>query len=188
MLLFLYPFSFSIRSLSCCARVFGVEGVSERFASLNPRYGKLGLWFGVFFLMVCALFVKCMVGSVIRMDKIALHAWFGSFSWLLQWRTVARPINLAQASLSRLGEMKQGDLCTRSRPGDSLNFWASRHLAQARGISLKRDPVMPTHLILCPRLGEGEARLSETSSLSEIPQPERGVWARRCGLECVFDL
>ena len=95
----------------------------------------------------------------------------GSFSWLLQWWTVARPVNLAQASRSRLGEMKQGDLCTKSRPGDSLTFWASWPLAQARGISLKRDPVMATPLFLCPRLGEG--RLAWASHLA---------WARPLSL------
>ncbi|QCD90713.1 hypothetical protein DEO72_LG4g1671 [Vigna unguiculata] len=30
-------FQFFHSPLSCCARVFGVEGVSERFASSNPR-------------------------------------------------------------------------------------------------------------------------------------------------------
>jgi len=98
--------------------------------------------------------------------------WFGSFSWLLQWRTVARPVNLAQASQSRLGEMKQGGLYTKSRPGDSLNFWASRQLAQARGISLKRDPalLLPLFLALSPRRGGGS--------------PERAclAWARPLSL------
>ena len=121
--------------------------------------------------MVCALFVECMVGSVVWMYKNILHVLFDEKTGLLQWRTVARPVNLAQASQSRLGEMKQGDLCTRSRPGDSLTFWASRPLAQARGISLKRDPVMPTHQFLCSRLGEG--RLAWASHLA---------WARPLSL------
>ena len=43
---------------------------------------------------------------------------YGCFSEEL----VARPANLAQASQSRLGEMKQGGSCTKSRPGDSLTF------------------------------------------------------------------
>ena len=114
-----------------------------------------------------------MVRSVVLMYENTLHVLFDRKTWLLQWRTVAIPVNLAQASQSRLGEMKQGDLCTKSRPGDSLNFWASRQLAQARGISLKRDPVIATPLFLCSRLGEGEARLSEMSRLSETPQPGR---------------
>ncbi|QCD99918.1 hypothetical protein DEO72_LG7g1205 [Vigna unguiculata] len=63
-------------------------------------------------------------------------------------RTVARPVNLAQASRSRLGEMKQGDLCTKS---------------------------------------EGEARLSETSRLSETPQPGRDA-GRGCAMYWTFDV
>ncbi|QCD86897.1 hypothetical protein DEO72_LG3g1426 [Vigna unguiculata] len=59
--------------------------------------------------------------------------------------TVARPVNLAQASQTRLGETN-GDspkpVCTRGRPGDPLSFLASEHLAQARGVSPKRDPAL----------------------------------------------
>jgi len=39
-LLFLYPFSSSIRFLSYCARAFGVEGVLGRLLAYS-RYGKL---------------------------------------------------------------------------------------------------------------------------------------------------
>ena len=38
-LLFHYPFSSSIRSLSCCARAFGVEGVLGRLLAYS-RYGE----------------------------------------------------------------------------------------------------------------------------------------------------
>jgi len=59
--------------------------------------------------------------------------------------TVARLDNLAQASQSRLGETNK-DLpkpyCAKGRPGDPLNFWASEHLAQARGVSPKQDPML----------------------------------------------
>jgi len=122
-----------------------------------------------------------MDGSAVWMREGTLHVWFGSFSWLIQWRTVARPVNLAQASQSRLSEMKQGGLCAKSRPGGSLIFWASRQLAQARGISLKRDPVMPTYLFLYSRLGEGETRLSEHVSPERGPSAWARFWARqRC--------
>jgi len=59
--------------------------------------------------------------------------------------TVARPINLAQASQSHLGETNRDSpkpVCARGRPGDPLKFWASEHLAQARGVSPKRDPAL----------------------------------------------
>jgi len=49
-----------------------------------------------------------MVGSVVLRCESTLHVLFGRKTWLLQWGTVARPVNLAQASQSRLGEMKQG--------------------------------------------------------------------------------
>jgi len=52
---------------------------------------------------------------------------------------------------------------TRSR------FWASRQLAQARGVSPKRDLALLMPLILCPRLDGGGTRLSESVS------PERGA-------------
>ncbi|QCD87464.1 hypothetical protein DEO72_LG3g2000 [Vigna unguiculata] len=48
------------------------------------------------------------VGSVVLMCENTLHVLFGRKTWLLQSRTVARPVNLAQASQSRLSEMKQG--------------------------------------------------------------------------------
>ncbi|QCD79115.1 hypothetical protein DEO72_LG1g2754 [Vigna unguiculata] len=40
-------------------------------------------------------------------------------------RTVARPVNLAQASQSRLGEMNRElaqDFCAKGHPGDQLGF------------------------------------------------------------------
>jgi len=49
-----------------------------------------------------------MAGSVDWMCESTLHVLFGRKTWLWQWGTVARPANLAQASQSRLGEMKQG--------------------------------------------------------------------------------
>jgi len=46
---------------------------------------------------------------------------------------------------------------------------------------------MATHLFLCSRLGEGEARLSETSRLSETPQPGRDA-GRGCAMYWTFDV
>jgi len=60
------------------------------------------------------------------------------------------------------------------------DFWASEHLAQARGVSPKRDRASAYAPFSSPRLGEGGARLGETIS------PERGLlawarcWARQC--------
>jgi len=56
-LLFLYPFSSSIRLLSCCARAFGVEGVLGRLLAY-PRYRKLES-------SVCLARVCCFVCLVI---------------------------------------------------------------------------------------------------------------------------
>jgi len=41
------------------------------------------------------------------MRENTLYACFGLKNMAVQWRTVARPVNLAQASQSRLSEMKQ---------------------------------------------------------------------------------
>jgi len=49
------------------------------------------------------------MGSAVWMYENILHALFGRKIWLFQWWTVAGPVSLAQASQSRLGEMKQGD-------------------------------------------------------------------------------
>jgi len=43
--------------------------------------------------------------------------------------TMARPVNLAQASQSRLGETNGGSpkpICARGRPGDPLKFLSER--------------------------------------------------------------
>jgi len=44
-------------------------------------------------------------------------------------RTVVKPVNLAQASQSRLGEMNRElaqDFCAKGRPGDQLDFLSER--------------------------------------------------------------
>jgi len=79
-----------------------------------------------------ALIVDFMVGFVALMCESTLHVLFGRKTWLLQWRTVTRPVNLVQASQSRLSEMKQGArlglLRERSpkRPARRLSERASR--------------------------------------------------------------
>jgi len=97
-------------------------------------------------------------------------------------RTVVKPVILAQASQSRLGEMNRdspGSFCAKGRPGDQLNFWASEYLTQARGVSPKRDPVCAPAPFLSPRLGEEGLAWASTSRLSETLQP----WARPFSLE-----
>jgi len=54
------------------------------------------------------------------------------------------------------------------------DFWASRQLAQARGISLKRDPALLMLLFLRPRLGGGGG------SLERDPSAWARCWARQC--------
>jgi len=58
-------------------------------------------------------------------------------------RTVVSTGFLAQASMSRLGEINRGSpklLHASGRSGDPRPFWASECLTQARGVSPKRDP------------------------------------------------
>jgi len=54
-------------------------------------------------------------------------------------RTVARPVNLAQASQSRLGEMNMElaqDFCAKGCPGDQLGFLSERaSLPGERGLA-----------------------------------------------------
>jgi len=78
---------------------------------------------------------------------------------LLHERTMGSIGFLAQASMSRLGEINRGSpklLHASSRSGDPRSFWASEHLAQARGVSPKRDPAWGyCSPFSSPRLGEG---------------------------------
>ncbi|QCE10515.1 hypothetical protein DEO72_LG10g1745 [Vigna unguiculata] len=84
----------------------------------------------------------------------------------VQRRTVARPVNLAQASPSRLGEMKQGARLS------FLREKSPRRLAQF----LSEQATRPSEIPCCPcpsfwrsHLGEGEARLSEHVSPERDP-------------------
>ena len=50
---------------------------------------------------------------------------FGLVGATVPGKPVARPVNLAQASQSRLGEMNRElaqDFCAKGRPGDQLSF------------------------------------------------------------------
>jgi len=103
----------------------------------------------------------------------ACYAWLIWYTWLLQWRTVARPVNLAQASQSRLGEMKQG-----ARPG-LLHERSPRRPAwtlERGNTSPRREGSRLSEIPWCflsapsnPRPGEGGARLSE--HVSPEPRP-----------------
>ncbi|QCE00957.1 hypothetical protein DEO72_LG7g2248 [Vigna unguiculata] len=73
-----------------------------------------------------------------------------------QRRSVARPVNLAQTSQSRLSEMNGSSPETFARKvaqATSSMFWANEHLAQARGVSPKRDPACAPAPFLSPHLG-----------------------------------
>jgi len=67
--------------------------------------------------------------------------WFGGNVGLLHERTVVDTSFLAQASMSHLGKINRGSPNASSRSADPRCSWASEHLAQARGVSPKRDPV-----------------------------------------------
>ena len=89
-----------------------------------------------------------------------------------------RAVNLVQASRARLSESDEGSpkpFFVRGRPSDLLNFWASEHLAQARGVSPKRDPALFSWCFFEPsprRMGLAWASMSR---LSETLQPEQGA-------------
>jgi len=78
---------------------------------------------------------------------------------LLHERIVLSTGFLAQASMSRLGEINKGSpklLHVSSRSGDPRSFWASENLTQVRGVSPKRDSTWGyCSPFSSPRLGEG---------------------------------
>jgi len=115
------------------------------------------------------------------MCEDALYAWLVRKTWLLQvkqWQyllILPRRDNQGFAQTPFTREVAQA---TRS------TFWASRQLAQARGVSPKRDPALLMPLILCPRLGGGGTRLSETVSPERDPSAWARCWARQCNVGC----
>jgi len=103
--------------------------------------------------------------------------------------TMARPVNLVQASQSRLGETNRDSpkpVCARGRPGDPLKFWASEHLAQVRGVSPKRDPALRLDALFEPSPRRRGLAWAKTSRLSEAPQPERGAGQDSVVFGCLF--
>jgi len=86
-------------------------------------------------------------------------------------RKVVSTSFLAQASMSCLGEINRGSsklLHASSRSGDPRSFWASERLAQARGVSPKRDHTWGyCSPFSSPRLGEGGS-----------PEQDSSAWAR----------
>jgi len=106
--------------------------------------------------------------------------------------TAARSVNLAQATQSRLGEANKDSPWpdrTNSRPGDSLNFWASEPLAQARGISLKRDPaVVPVFLVSSLAWAEGGSPELAWLAWARPFSLSEGFGRNSVVLDCVFVL
>jgi len=113
----------------------------------------------------------------------ALYAWLVRYAWLLQWRTVARPVNLAQASQSRLGEMKQGArlglLHERSPRRPARTFERGNTSPRREGSRLSEIPWCSLSAPSNPRLGERGARLSEHVSPERNPSAWARGWARQ---------
>jgi len=147
--------------------------------SVNPssRYGKLDP-----LRVVCFVLYRCELWFAWVCVLLWAYELLRNLCWVwvrvVQVRTVANTDSLAQASLTRPGEMCGGSprvSCASGPPGDQSVFWASRKLAQARGVSPKRDPALLSYSFLSPRLGGGGLALAGLSRLSEIPQPWRGA-------------
>jgi len=70
---------------------------------------------------------------------------FGCENMVVTWRTVARSIALAQARLTRPGEIckSRPGLHTNSRSVGELLFWVRQCLAQARGTRLSEKAWKP---------------------------------------------
>jgi len=84
-----------------------------------------------------------------------------------QWRDLwisPKRVNLAQTLLREWSPR---------RPAHE--FWASEYLAQARGVSLKRDPAWFSWCLLEPSHRRRGLAWASMSRLSETPQPERGA-------------
>ena len=156
------------------------------------RYGKLGFQsFGVV-LAVLEWVTDCMDKSFVLVWLNALYAWLVRYTWLLQWRTVARPVNLAQASQSRLGEMKQGArlglLHERSPRRPARTFERGNTSPRREGSRLSEIPWCSLSAPSNPRLGEGGLTWASTSRLSKTPQPERGSGRGSALFGCLFIL
>ena len=101
------------------------------------------------------------------------------FDWNLCWvrecalqvRTVADTDRLAQASLTRPGEMCRGSpraFWASGRLGDQGVFWASTQLAQAREGSRLSETRVAFLFLLSPRLGGRGLVWARPLSLSEV--------------------
>jgi len=158
--LFLHPFSFSVRSSSCCVLhaclpkplLTHFQVREARTHSCNAFYGcfrscAMNLW-----LIWCS---GCLVGS-------SVWFWFGLSGYRRE--TAARSDNLVQASPSRLGEMSRGS--------PKLFAW---RVAQATRSGFERANVS---------LRRGKSRLSENTRRAPVlcvelsPRRRELAWAR----------
>jgi len=162
--MYLLFFSSLVRSEGCGASV-----VSARLQlALFPGREARTHWCTLFSLLFCF----CVESPWLVWCSECVY-WLDVLFWTSGYdcsrKTVARPVNLARASQSRLGEMNRElaqDFCAKGRPGDQLDFWASPRREGSRLSEIPRVLLLP---FSSPRLGEGGARLSEHVS------PERGA-------------
>ena len=141
-----FQFFHSLLELLCsCVRCRGSVGSLASYS----RYGEARI-----LCLFGASMLFCVLGDSLLCLPVDMDVWYGgivacgTYLRLLQVKTVADTDKLAQASYSRLGEINRGSPKPFSprmvAQASCCGFWASRQLAQARGISPKRDPALPT--------------------------------------------
>jgi len=126
-------------SRSCCVPLFVPK---DPPASLFSRYGKLGftLLSWLFRLYYCYIILICLVCWCEHVNSVI--ELLGICCVFVHERTVVSTGFLAQASMSRLGEINRCSpkpLHASGRSGDPRLFWASKRLALARPFSLSEE-------------------------------------------------
>ena len=128
---YICPWSYWFRWLKSQSPILALFQVRE--ARVHP--------FIVFFcLSHCYIAIVCLVCWCEPVNGIV--ELFGTCCVLVHERTMVSTGFLAQASMSRLGEINRGSpklLYARSCSGDPHCFWVSKRHAQAREVSPKQD-------------------------------------------------
>jgi len=163
-------FTVCFSSLTILGTVVLTVCVSECFASLFSRYGKLGS------ALSFELWCLCHYFTVLNIFSMWCEPVYDNFEPLaICWvvvheRTIVSTGFLAQASMSRLGEINRGSsklLHASGRSGNPCPFWASERLAQTRGVLPKRDPAWATVPLFEPS-----------------PKRDPSAWARSWARQC----
>jgi len=141
-----------------------------------------------FQLFSCCFKILWLVWCYECLERFSMLVWIGMYGCCRE--TVVRSDNLAQASLSRLGEIGKDSPRPFSREGSLrwlAQFWVSECLAQRGETRLSENARRLLFCVSSSCLGEGSSPERETLLLERDPSAWAKSWARvRLGL--VFSL